>query len=122
MPSYLGASFPDFPNVLANYGIITGVVGTFAVLSGGFISAAYSDTKPALPLYIAGIGGAISSIFVIFMVLSPVIAGSGTKGVALLYAMQTLAYLTAEMWLGAIATIILRLVPFRFKVSMTKSC
>ena len=69
-----------------------------------------------LPLYLTGIGGMVSSIFVWLMIFSRSAAG-GTedKGVSTLYGVMTIAYLTAELWLGALNSLIALLLPPRYK-------
>jgi hypothetical protein len=58
----------------------------------------------------------ISSVFVILMVFSRSIAGgSQATGVKILYEVMSAAYLTAELWPGAFASILARIVPARTK-------
>lgn len=116
MPSYLSSIYPSEPDLLSRYGIIVGAVGSVAVLLGGAISSYYSKRIIAIPLYITGIGGAISSVFVILMVFSRDIAGGDEgRGSAILYGVMSAAYLTAELWLGAFALLLAMLLPPRTK-------
>lgn len=109
-----------YPNqtayLITTYGIIVGTVGTFASLLGGSLSSAFSQRVPTLPLYLVAIGGVLSAPFVIVMVFSRELAGQNSdQGLAILFGSMTAAYLTAEMWLGPIAALIVRLFPIRFK-------
>ena len=112
MPSYLSFIYPTQPNLLSNYGIIVGVVGSVAVVAGGLISSYTAKRTVEMPLYITGIGGMISSVFVILMVLSLNAAGGNqVRGTNVLYGVMTAAYLTAELWLGAFASLLALLLP-----------
>ena len=122
MPSYLSSLYPSFPNLLSNYGIIVGVVGSFAVLLGGILSAwavvprRGREGWVTFPLYLTGIGGMVSSFFVLLMIYSNQIRGGDEdSGSKVLYATMTLAYLTAELWLGAFAALLVLLFPPRLK-------
>ncbi len=65
-----------------------------------------------MPLYLTGIGGMISSIFVILMVFSRTLAGDNqARGVRILYGVMSAAYLTAELWLGAFASLLALILP-----------
>ena len=69
-----------------------------------------------MPLYITAVGGMISSVFVILMVLSLDIAGGdSSRGVHILYGTMSAAYLTAELWLGAFASLLALILPARTK-------
>ena len=116
MPSYLASIYPSQPNILSNYGIIVGSVGSVAVLLGGFICSYWLRRMLAMPLYITGLGGMVSSVFVILMVLSRDIAGGDeVRGTHILYGVMSVAYLTAELWLGAFASLLALLLPARTK-------
>lgn len=117
MPSYLSSIYPSQPNILSNYGIIVGVVGSVAVLGGGTISAFYSKRAIAVvPLCLTGIGGMISAPFVILMVFSLDLAnGNQDQGARILYGVMSAAYMTAELWLGAFASLLAFLLPPRTK-------
>ncbi len=116
MPGYLTAIYPSEINLLSRYGIIVGTVGSAAVLCGGLISAYFAPKRIMTPLYITAIGGMISSIFVILMVLSRSIAGDDeARGVKVLYGVMSGAYATAELWLGAWASLLALLLPPRMK-------
>ena len=116
MPSYLSSTFPDQTNLLSNYGIIVGVVGSVAVIAGGTVSSIGSRRIVSTPLYITAVGGMISAPFVICMVLSRQLAGgSESSGVRTLYGTMTAAYLTAELWLGAFASLLALLLPPKTK-------
>lgn len=116
MPTYLSTLFPAKVNLLSRYGIIVGVVGSVTVLLGGFLTSAFWHKTKVLPLYLVGIGGMVSSIFVILMVFSRQIpSGDQNSGVRVLYGVMSAAYLTAELWLGAINSLIVLLLPPRYK-------
>lgn len=116
MPTYLSTLYPSHPNLLSRYGIIVGVVGSVAVLLGGFLTSALWTRTKLLPLYLTGIGGMLSSLFVLLMVFSRSAAGgSEDNGVPILYGTMTAAYLTAELWLGAMNSLIALLLPPRYK-------
>ena len=116
MPTYLSTLYPSETELLSRYGIIVGVVGSVAVLLGGFLTAICWQRTKVLPLYLVGIGGMISSIFVMLMLFSRQAAGgSQEKGVRVLYGTMSAAYLTAELWLGAINSLIVLLLPPRYK-------
>lgn len=116
MPSYLSNTFPDKPELLSRYGIIVGVVGTVAVLSGGAVTSALWPRTKVTPLFITGVGGMISSLFVLLMLFSRDIAnGSQTRGLQVLYGCMSAAYLTAELWLGALNALIASILPPKHK-------
>ena len=116
MPSYLTSTYPDKSNLLSNYGIIVGVVGSAAVIAGGVVSSYFSRRLVSVPLYITAIGGMISAPFVICMILSRQLdGGDQSLGVNILYGTMTAAYLTAELWLGAFASLLALLLPPRTK-------
>ena len=116
MPGYLTAIYPSETELLSRYGIIVGTVGSVAVLCGGLVSAYLAPRTVMTPLYITAIGGMVSSVFVILMVLSLQIAGEDqAKGVKILYGVMSAAYATAELWLGAWASLLALLLPPRMK-------
>lgn len=116
MPSYLSNTFPDKPELLSRYGIIVGVVGTVAVLSGGALTSLLWPRTKMTPLYITGIGGMVSSMFVLLMLFSRDIAkGNQTRGLHILYGSMSAAYLTAELWLGALNGLIASILPPKHK-------
>lgn len=116
MPSYLASTFDQHPEILSRYGIIVGAVGSVTVLAGGLLTSIMWHKTKTTPLYLTGIGGMISSLFVLLMIFSRDIAyGNQDKGIKILYAMMTLAYLTAEAWLGAVFGLIALLLPPRYK-------
>ena len=116
MPTYLSTLFPNKSELLSHYGIIVGVVGSVAVLLGGFLTSIYWHRTKMLPLYLVGIGGMISSVFVLLMLFSRQICGGNqNRGVRTLYGTMSAAYLTAELWLGAINSLIVLLLPPRYK-------
>jgi MFS family permease len=117
MPTYLSDLYPSHPDILSKYGIIVGVVGSFAVLLGGLITSAFWDRTKTLPLYLVGVGGMLSSIFVLLMLFSRSVKGSASEdsGIKVLYGTMSVAYLTAELWLGAINSLIVLLLPPRYK-------
>jgi hypothetical protein len=116
MPSYLQLLYPNVTNFTSHYGIIVGVVGSFSVIAGGYVASLLWRRTVLFPLYMTAIGGMISSVFVILMVFSRQIAdGSESRGSKVLYAVMTLAYLTAELWLGAFNSLFVFLLPPRYK-------
>lgn len=116
MPAYLSTLYPEQANILSNYGIIVGAVGSVAVLSGGLLTKLLWPRTKLTPLYLTAIGGMISSLFVLLMIFSLSIAdGSQVRGVKILYGTMSLAYLTAELWLGALNALIALLLPPRYK-------
>ena len=116
MPTYLSTLYPSHPNLLSRYGIIVGVVGSVAVLLGGILTSAFWARSKILPLYLTGVGGMVSSVFVLLMIFSRSVAGgSESNGVPVLYGTMTAAYITAELWLGAINSLIALLLPPRYK-------
>lgn len=116
MPTYLSDLYPDYPDILSKYGIIVGVVGSVAVLLGGLLTSAFWSRTKTLPLYLVGVGGMVSSIFVLLMLFSRAAeGGSQGSGIRVLYGTMSAAYLTAELWLGAINSLIVLLLPPRYK-------
>lgn len=116
MPSYLANTYPDKPNLLSRYGIIVGAVGSVTVLAGGALTSLLWNRTKMTPLYLTGIGGMISSLFVLLMIFSRDIAhGDQNRGIKILYSTMTLAYLTAESWLGALFGLVALLLPPRYK-------
>ncbi len=115
MPSYLSSIYPSQSELLSRYGIIVGVVGSVAVVLGGVVSSLMSEHATAV-LYLTGIGGMVSAPFVICMVFSRSLAGGNEEaGVRILYGVMSAAYLTAELWLGAFASLLALLFPARTK-------
>ncbi|KAL8856973.1 MAG: hypothetical protein Q9178_006468 [Gyalolechia marmorata] len=116
MPTYLSDLYPSHPDILSKYGIIVGVVGSVTVLLGGLLTSLFWHRTKTLPLYLVGIGGMISSIFVLLMLFSRTIqSGDQNSGIKVLYGTMSLAYLTAELWLGAINSLIVLLLPPQYK-------
>jgi MFS family permease len=116
MPSYLGDTYPSHTEIFSRYGIIVGVVGSVAVRSGGILTSVLWPRTKLTPVYLTGIGGMISSLFVLLMVFSRDIAnGSEDRGIKILYGVMSLAYLTAELWLGCLFALIALLLPPRYK-------
>lgn len=116
MPSYLANTFPDEPRLLSRYGIIVGVVGSVTVLAGGILTSIYWHRTKALALYLTGIGGMISAVFVLLMVFSRDIAGgSEDRGTSILYGTMSVAYMTAEGWLGALNGLVALILPAQYK-------
>lgn len=116
MPSYLANTYPDHPELLSRYGIIVGVVGSVSVLSGGLLTSLLWHKTKMTPLITTGIGGMVSSVFVLLMIFSRDLAhGNQDVGVKILYGVMSVAYLTAETWLGAINGFIALLLPPRYK-------
>ncbi|KAL9019618.1 MAG: hypothetical protein Q9185_003160 [Variospora sp. 1 TL-2023] len=112
MPSYLSNLYPSEPSLLSRYGIIVGVVGSVTVLSGGLITSLMWSRTKLLPLYLTAIGGMVSSIFVLLMLFSLNASnGDPNRGIKVLYGTMSIAYLTAELWLGAINSLIALLLP-----------
>ena len=116
MPTYLSTLYPSHPNLLSRYGIIVGVVGSVAVLLGGILTSVFWTRTKTLPLYLTGVGGMVSSVFVLLMIFSRSAAGGVEgKGVPILYGTMSAAYITAELWLGATNSLIALLLPPRYK-------
>lgn len=116
MPGYLSAIYPSKTNLLSNYGIIVGVVGSFSVVVGGLTSSFFSRKTVMTPLYMTAIGGMISSIFVVLMIFSKSAAGGDeSRGATILYGVMSAAYLTAETWLGAFNSLLVLLLPPHYK-------
>ncbi|OCL13377.1 MFS general substrate transporter [Glonium stellatum] len=116
MPSYLADTYPSQKNLLSNYGIIVGVVGSFSVLAGGLLTSIFWKRTKLTPIYLTAIGGMISSVFVLLMLFSKDIAhGNEAKGVKILYGTMCAAYLTAETWLGALFGLVASLLPPAYK-------
>ena len=116
MPTYLSTLYPSHGDLLSRYGIIVGVVGSVAVLLGGILTSFFWQRTKLLSLYLTGVGGMVSSVFVLLMVFSSRIAGGNeNNGVRILYGTMSAAYLTAELWLGAINSLIALLLPPRYK-------
>ena len=116
MPGYLSAIYPSQENLLSHYGIIVGVVGSCTVVAGGLISSLLWRRTVMTPLYMTAIGGMLSSVFVILMIFSKSVAGnSESRGVKVLYGVMSVAYLTAETWLGAFNSLLVLLLPPQYK-------
>ncbi|KAF1832032.1 MFS general substrate transporter [Decorospora gaudefroyi] len=116
MPSYLGTTYSSHTEIFSRYGIIVGVVGSTAVLSGGILTCILWPRTKLTPIYLTAIGGMISSLFVLLMVFSRDIAnGSQDRGIKILYGVMSLAYLTAELWLGCLFALVALLLPPRYK-------
>jgi hypothetical protein len=116
MPGYLSNTYPDEPQLLSRYGIVVGVVGTVAVLSGGGVTSLLWPKVKTTPLWITGVGGMISSIFVLLMLFSRNIAGGNQgDGLRVLYGSMSAAYLTAELWLGCLNGLVASLLPPKHK-------
>jgi len=116
MPGYLTNLYPSRANLLSRYGIIVGTVGTASVLSGGIITSLLWHKTKLTPVYLTAIGGMISSLFVLLMIFSKDIAnGNEGKGIAILYGVMSVAYLTAETWLGCLFALVALLLPPAYK-------
>jgi MFS family permease len=116
MPSYLGATYASHDEIFSRYGIIVGVVGSVAVLSGGILTSILWPRTKLTPIYLTGIGGMVSSLFVLLMIFSRDIAGGDQdRGIKILYGVMSVAYLTAELWLGCLFALIALLLPPRYK-------
>ncbi|KAF2678472.1 MFS general substrate transporter, partial [Lentithecium fluviatile CBS 122367] len=116
MPSYLGDTYPDHPELFSRYGIIVGVVGSVTVLSGGALTSLLWHRTKLTPIYLTAIGGMISSLFVLLMVFSRDITdGDQDRGIRILYGTMSIAYLTAETWLGALFALVALLLPPAYK-------
>lgn len=116
MPGYLSSIYTSETNLLSNYGIIVGVVGSFSVVAGGLTSSFLSRRTVMSPLYMTAFGGMISSIFVVLMIFSKSAAkGDESKGTTVLYGVMSATYLTAETWLGAFNSLLVLLLPPQYK-------
>ncbi len=119
MPGYLQLQYPDqVTHLVQTYGIIVGTVGTFASLLGGTISSLLYRRFPTVALHLVAWGGILSSPFVVIMVCSlPIAGGDAERGLSILFGSMAAAYLTAEMWLGPVAALVVRLVPTHLKTT-----
>ena len=116
MPTYLSTLYPSYTNLLSRYGIIVGVVGSVAVLTGGLLTSLFWRKTKLVPLFITAIGGMVSSLFVLLMLFSrQASGGSEDRGIKVLYGTMSVAYITAELWLGAMNSLIALLLPPRYK-------
>ena len=116
MPGYLTSIYPNEPDLLSNYGIIVGAVGSVAVALGGLTCSLSGKNQARVALYLTAIGGMISAAFVITMVFSLRLAnGDQVRGTTILYGSMSAAYITAELWLGAFASILALILPPRTK-------
>jgi MFS family permease len=115
MPGYLSTLYANTENLLSRYGIIVGTVGSVTVLLGGLLTSLLWNKTKLTPIYLAAVGGMISSVFVLLMVFSRDIAGGEKSGVRLLYGVMSAAYLTAELWLGCLFALIALLLPPGYK-------
>ncbi|KAF2035472.1 MFS general substrate transporter [Setomelanomma holmii] len=116
MHSYLGDTYPSHPELYSRYGIIVGVVGSVTVLSGGALTSLLWPRTKLTPIYLTAIGGIISSLFVLLMIFSRDIAnGSEDRGISILYGVMSVAYLTAELWLGCLFALVALLLPPAYK-------
>jgi hypothetical protein len=116
MPGYLSSIYPSQTNLLSNYGIIVGVVGSVSVVAGGLASSFFLRKSVMTPLYMTAFGGMVSSIFVALMIFSKAVAdGNQSRGATILYGVMTAAYLTAETWLGAFNSLLVLLLPPQYK-------
>ena len=95
--------------------LFTGTVGSFACLSGGVITSLLSPRYPGIALHLTAWGGAISWPFVVVVTFSRSLASSPAQGLRILFGCLAAAYITAELWLGAMASLIVSLLPIRFK-------
>lgn len=112
MPSYLSSTYPSHRSLLENYGIIVGVVGSVAVLTGGATTRLLWTRTKTTPLYLTAIGGMVSSVFVLLMLFSRRLAHNDEgRGLRILYGTMSIAYLTAELWLGALSGLIALILP-----------
>ena len=87
-----------------------GTVGTFSCLLGGFLAFIFSPRYPTFVLHMTAWGGFISWPFVVVMTFSPRLGSLPT-----LFGALSAAYITAELWLGAYAALIVTLLPIRYK-------
>lgn len=116
MPSYLGSTYPSHLELYSRYGIIVGTVGSVAVLSGGVLTSLLWPQTKMTPIYLTGIGGMTSSLFVLLMIFSRDIAnGSESRGLSILFGTMSLAYLSAELWLGCLFALVALLLPPAYK-------
>jgi len=116
MPTFLLQTYPNETLLTTKYGIIVAVCGSVAVLLGGLFTSLYFKKRKDVPLVIAAYGGFVSAIFVIFMVVSKSVAHDDTHaGLRILYGTMSAAYLTAEAWLGPLASLLTLLLPADIK-------
>lgn len=112
MPGYLQQLYPERENIMSIYGLIVGVVGSVAALSGGAVtSLSWAKTK-LTPLCLVSFGGVLSSVFVVIMVFSRDVAGgSAARGIRVLYGSMAAAYITAGLWLGPVNALLVLMFP-----------
>ena len=114
MPAYLTSIYTKESDLLSKYGIIVGAVGSVAVLLGGILSsiAKTREGRAKIALLLTVIGGIISAPFVVVMVFSLLAAnGHQDQGTTILYGSMSAAYITAELWLGAFASVLALILP-----------
>lgn len=87
-----------------------GTVGTFACLLGGTLTYLLSPRYPSIALHLTAWGGIISWPFVVIVTFSRSLGGFPT-----LFGCLAAAYITAELWLGAFAALVVSLLPIRYK-------
>lgn len=98
--------------------VSSGTVGSFSSLLGGLLTSYYYTRRPLLPLYLVAFGGLLSCPFVLLMVFSlPLGSNNPITGMRILFPSMSFAYLTAELWLGPIASLLLRLLPPHVKTT-----
>ena len=103
------------PGTLWRALILTGTVGSVSCLAGGFLTSLLSLRYPNMALHLTAWGGAISWPFVVVVTFSRHLASSDEVGLHILFGCLAAAYITAELWLGAMASLIVSLLPIRFK-------
>ena len=89
---------------------LPGAVGTVACLLGGGLTFLLSPRFPTIALHLTAWGGFISWPFVVIVTFSRSLGGLPT-----LFGCLAAAYITAELWLGAFAALVVSLLPIRYK-------
>ena len=93
-----------------------GTVGSVACLTGGLLTTFLSPRYPTIALQLTIWGCIVAGPCVIIVTFSRSLGGpSIDRGFAILFANLAMAYITAELWLGAMASLIVRLFPIRYK-------
>ncbi|ORX35091.1 major facilitator superfamily domain-containing protein [Kockovaella imperatae] len=116
LPTLLQLQYPDqVAYEVATYGTIVGAVGSTACMTGGILTSFLSPRYPNIALHLTAWGGAISWPFVVTLTFSRTLASTPEGGLRILFGCLSAAYITAELWLGAMASLIVSLLPIRYK-------
>jgi len=85
------------------------------VLTGGLLTTLLHERYPTIALHLTAWGGVLSWPFVVVLTFSRQLGGSPDRGLTILFGSLAAAYITAELWLGAMAATVVRLLPIRYK-------